>query len=210
VLCAATLAGCTASRVPFHYTAAYVPADRPLWKRATILVIDERSDKSLDEALTIAVDRAVGEALVAEARSSSIASEVSYSTYSPPTPHAQSLQQGIDVEVVARVKELRWEIVNYDALQATAFAVGLLTGLIGAAVMAATKTDVDGHATVDIQWIDLRSGRSFDRTYVGHCQREWPMLASDQAEAKAKMSACALENALRGLRTDLELFAARP
>jgi hypothetical protein len=74
--------------------------------------------------------------------------------------------------------------------------------------MAATDTDVDGHAKIDVRLTDLVLGRSFSKTYTGHCEKEWPTFDSDQPQAKGRMVACAFELAIQGLRADLEGFAA--
>lgn len=209
-LCVVMVAGCTASKVPFQYSATWVPEDEvpPPWSNAAISVVDQRSDRSVDKAITSAVEDAVGEALVAEVRGSRIAQQASYGAYPPDAPVADLLRQGIDAHLVAGIQELRWEIVNHASLLALTFAVALLTGLIGAAIMSTTKTDVDGHATVDVRWTDLGSDRAFRKTYVGHCEEEWPTFEADQAPAKARMAACALQLAMRDLRADLEAFAA--
>lgn len=209
-LCFSTLAGCTASKVPFEFTPAYVPQDDvpAPWNNVAVSVVDERSDRTVDAVLTPAVDRAVGEGLAAELRTSGLAAEATWGQHPADAPVADQLSQGIDAHLVATLQDLRWEIVNYAELQATAFAVGLFAGVIGIAIMAATETDVDGHARMAVHMTDLRSETSFSKIYSGHCEKAWPTLESDQPETKARMTVCAFELAIRGLRADLEGFAA--
>jgi len=209
LLCATVIAGC-ATKVPFDYTPSWVPEDDipPPWNNATVSVVDNRSDSSVDEFLTTAVDHAIGKALADELRSAGLAAEASFGTYLAEIPTVDLQQQGIDAHLVANVQELRWEIVNYPALLATTFVVGLTTGLVGTAIMSATKTDVDGHAKIDVRLTDILLGRSFSKAYAGHCEQEWPTFEADQPEARSRIVACAFGNAIRELGADLEGFAA--
>jgi hypothetical protein len=105
-LCVLMVAGCTAAKVPFEYTPAYVPEDGlpPPWNHAVVSVVDQRGDLSVDEALTTAVDDAVGEALVAELRTAGLVSDASYGTYPAGTSSAELQKQGVDAHLVASTR----------------------------------------------------------------------------------------------------------
>jgi len=74
--------------------------------------------------------------------------------------------------------------------------------------VAATDTDVDGYAALDVRWRDVRFDRSFEKRYSGHCEREFPTLEADRNRAKGSIAACALGLALEDFRRDVRVFVA--
>lgn len=208
-LCLVSLSGCTVSKAPFQYTPAYVPADEvpPPWKHASVIVVDQRSDRGLDEAVQPTIQNAVGEGLVADLRTAGFAAEASYTGQSVETPAADLLSRGIDAQLVATIQELRWEFVNYEQHQATEVAVGFIFGVAGALALATTDNKVNGHAKLDIRFTDLASALSFQKSFVGYCEKELPTHAAELPETKVRMSMCALDAAMLELRAELERFS---
>ncbi len=208
-LCVVTVTGCSISKAPFRYKPTYIPGDEipPPWNNAVVSVEDRRSDRSIDDFLTTAVAHAVGQGLASYLRSTGLAQTASHRIDPADWSAAELLSQGYDAQLSATIEDLRWEIENYHQLQATAFFVGLLTGIVGALIMASTETDVDGYAKIHIRLTDLLLGMSFAKTYEGHCEKEWPTFDSDQPDTRSRMVVCAFEMAIEELQNDLEAFA---
>jgi hypothetical protein len=217
-LLALTLASCSAEKAKFSYHVPWAPTDdiSPKWSKAEVYVLDRRGDRGLDTALTLRTDVVVGEAIVAELAASGLVDELVLCGFWRETSRHAYLEQGVDLEVVTTLHELRWEIENYGLKHAattgvvgTAAVLGGAAGaLLATAAVAATEMDVNGHAKIDVRWADLRFDRSFQRSYAGHCETEFPTLEADGNEAKSKVTACALGAALSHFRRDVPAFAA--
>lgn len=215
---AVTLAGCSAERATFSYHVPWTSTDgiSPRWSKAEVYVVDRRSDRDLDTALVHRTDMVVGEAIVAEMTASGFVGAPKLCGFWRETSRQQYLDQGVDLEVVTTLHDLRWEIENHGLKQAAKTGVlgtaavlgGVAGGLLATAAVSATKTDVNGHAKLDVRWADMRFDRTFAKSYSGHCEREFPTLKADGNEAKSTITSCALGQALSHFRRDISAFAA--
>lgn len=185
------------------------------WKRAEIYVVDRRSDLSMDEALEGGTTKAVGEALAIELNALAIVDDA-VAVDSSPRAGDVARERDVDIEVLVTLRELRWEIESQGlktglaagAVAGAAFAGGIVGGLVATTVVAATDTDVDGYADLDVRWRELNSERIFEKKYAAHCEREYPTLDADSNKTKASIVTCALTMAMEQFRVDLKSFAA--
>lgn len=70
--------------------------------------------------------------------------------------------------MASTLRELKWEVPNYDAKLAGAMAAGFMGGLVGGLVYGSVNTDVNGNTIFKINVTDVDSGTVYiDKEYVG-------------------------------------------
>ncbi len=186
--------GCiTQKPLPFaHSPPAVAPANAPAL--SVLPTKHERPEKdNMDKVL--ALPACMDPVLVTELERSGLFSCVRLETNG--TPAAGYVVQG-------RLRDLRWEVPDYDAMLGTVFVVSFLTGGIGGVIYGSTSTDVFGHATVHFVVSDAQGTRVFlDRDYVATAKEKKSKFKCDTPGTYRLVAAKAYKEVLDRFKDDV-------
>ncbi len=213
LLCAIAVSGCTTPQ-PFYYQHSESKQARdsalPLQYRN---ITDERIDKEIDEIFENPTIEEVNKVVQQELKNFGIFSQIILPPETFPMAKADSGSNETPFIFQGTLKDLKWEILNYDDLEATAFAVGLLTGAVGGIIYGSTDIDVYGHAVMHIRIENPNpvmgvptSTRNFliDKKYVARVKETMTKFVCDIPETKAKMAGKALGDLMKQFNADLQ------
>lgn len=96
--------------------------------------------------------------------------------------------QDIDFVMNSSLKEMKWEIPDYDKIQTTIFIVSFLTGGIGGVIYGSTDSDIYGDMKQRITLIEQNSGKILlDKEYTGHIEERKTKFKCDTLKTKAEI-----------------------
>jgi hypothetical protein len=150
-------------------------------------VEDQRSDRKIDEIYENKnplgdIDKVIEE----EIRSTGLFEKVVLIPGNQGDDAAYLRENNIGLLMTPSLKELKWQVPNYDAKMAGAFAVSILTGLVGGFIYGSIPTDVYGDTTMKVVLKDLNTGETLvEKDYTGHCSERKAMISCDSPKTKA-------------------------
>ena len=102
-------------------------------------------------------------------------------------------EQNVTLLMGLSLKQFKWEVPNYGAKSAGAFAAGFAGGLVGGVIYGSIRTDVYGDTVLKINLSDLNSGKTLiDKEYTGHCAERRALLECDTPKTKATVAGTSL------------------
>jgi hypothetical protein len=172
-------------------------------------VCDRLTDREIGDFYEDTIPVAITNAVKSEMEAAGVFSRVESLAACSPIPSLEELRERkIAIVVNPQVDRLQWVVPDYAQINATAFAVSLLFGLVGGVIYGMTDTEVYGHVELRMILFDVRTGQSLDRVYSGEAREEMDKLACDTPETRRKMVGRAFNEAMKGFRGDLKAMAA--
>jgi hypothetical protein len=190
------LAGCQSPKFAYHAPPAILKSTGP--RIAVLPLVDCRTnhdeDQILEKGYFADVQKAVGD----ELKSMNFFSSVTLMT-NDASPLLAELQ------LSPTLRRLDWEIPHYGRLQAEAFAVGLVTGLVGGGVFLATGIDVYGHSDLDVSVRRISDGNVLlNLSYSDTVTNRLKKAVCDTPKTQASMMVQAFQKTIGELKTDLQ------
>lgn len=184
--------GCVSQKpLPFQFsTLQSSPASAP--KLLISPVTDQRSKKDTMDKV-IEIPAALDVVLVKELQNVGLFSSV--------TNPSSNFPKSYQIQTV--LKDLRWEVPNYNRTVGTTFAISLLTGGIGGIAYGSTGIDVLGHAKMQFTLTDSKKKLLLDREYDATFTERKAKLNCDTPDTYREVAAGALKNVIEKLTVDL-------
>jgi hypothetical protein len=190
------LAGCQSPK--FSY-----PAPAPSLNRSGPIILimpltDSRTNREMDKVLEKGYLNDVQQAIGDELSSINFFSSVIITTNENTFPIS-------DFRLNPTLYRLDWEIPHYGTLEAKAFTVGLLTGLVGGSIYAATGINVYGHSILDVQisqGTNLQPILNFQ--YSNTVTNRLRKAVCDTPKTKAGVMVQAFQKSMSDLKIDLQ------
>lgn len=201
VLLTVFLSGCASVPLKYeHPQLGQSPSTGPTI--AVIYPVDQRTDKSMDKKLKNNIIDDLDTITVEEVRSTGIFREVI------PVPKGTQPANGsgeADLIMNTCLKNIDWKVPTYRELKTQAFVVGLAFGLAGGLIWGATRTDVDGDASLRITVVKKSTGEKLiDKDYTAQVNEKMAKLDCDSPKTQSLMAGKALKSAMDKFKTDLE------
>ena len=150
-------------------------------------------DKILEKGYLVDVQKAIGDELQSMNAFRSV-TVITNETTSPTT----------DLKLNPKLCRLDWEIPHYGELEAKAFAVGLLTGIVGGAIYASTGIDVHGHSILDVSVNQTATAQTiFSFEYSDDVTNRLKKAVCDTPNTQASMMLQAFQKTMCEMKTDL-------
>ena len=161
-------------------------------------IVDNRTNRAMDKVLEKGYLLDVQRAMADELQSMNLFSAVIVTTNS-----AESTPS--DYKLTSRLKRLEWEIPHYGTLETEAFTIGLLTGVVGGSIFAATGIDVFGYSVVTVR-VEKTSDSQvlFDSEYSASVTNHLKKAVCDTPTTKASMMVQAFQRSMMSVKADLQ------
>jgi hypothetical protein len=183
--------GCASQKpLPYSYT-----SPQPLPVTGPKLIIaelkDERSRDEMDKVLK--VQESVEEVVFKEMEGAGIFREV----------EQRREGDGESFTLKPTIRELRWEVPDYDRKLGIAIGIGVATGGIGGFIYGSTGTDVYGYSSM--QFVLLHGEKEIlTKEYKAKAIEKKSKLACDTAPTYREMAAKALQQIMLEFKSDLQ------
>jgi hypothetical protein len=189
------LAGCQAPKFTYQ---APPPSLNNIGPSIVVMPLtDSRTNRDMDKILEKGYLVDVQKAIGGELQSMNFFSSVIVVTNETTLPTA-------DLKLNPNLHRLDWEIPHYGELEAKAFAVGLLTGIVGGAIYASTGIDVHGHSILDVRVDRTATAQTvFNFEYADDVTNRLKKAVCDTPATQASMMVEAFQKTMGEMKTDL-------
>jgi hypothetical protein len=199
------LTACAAKK-PFLYQYP-VQVEQPAagMKLACTCIKDRRQDHEIDKIYAENLTEDLNRIIEKEIQSMGLCKQVISIPRAEKVDKALKENPDIDLVMYTSLKELVWEVPDYDRKVGTVFVLSFLTGGLGGVAYGSTKTDVYGNARIKITVIRTETGEKLiDKEYVGHIEERMALLKCDTPNTKARIVGLSVKSIMKQFKGDLK------